>query len=317
MSPNFIDVSARHLTHVAARCAAAQWFAIGALTPAKLPKDEEVVDVEALILASLGLAEFEPRLGTLAKSWVTKNAELVSIARLGALFARSFGSVESELRALARIMERSDPRWKSLLPKDEVREPAPRPYGDRDRAMPPRWRGSRTLMLQLRRGMGVGVKPDLISILLGLRNSWTDVSTLTDLSGYTSAGVRRAADELADAAFIETTQASTRVYRARPTRWSGLVEGLKAPIWRRRADGFAFVLSWRDYLKRASASSANNLSVSIAFGKLMTDYWPMWNEVGVTQEPVSDDPSNAWAPREAAVDALRTWFGGGGSETKR
>ena len=40
----------------------------------------------------------------------------------------------------------------------------------------------------------------------------------------------------------------------------------------------------------------------------MTDFWRLWNEAGVTEEPVSDDPANAWASRNVAVESLVCWF---------
>jgi hypothetical protein len=174
--------------------------------------------------------------------------------------------------------------------------------------MPPRWRGAQTLLLQLRRGLGVGVKPDLIAILLGLRDAWVDVATLADLTRYSIAGVRRAADDMADAGLIETTHGHSRAYRADVDAWQSLLPIIHAPIWRRRADGFAFVLQWQRYLNEKEASHDSELSLAVSFGARMTEFWRLWLEAGVTQEPVSDDLANAWASREVAIEALKRWF---------
>jgi hypothetical protein len=40
----------------------------------------------------------------------------------------------------------------------------------------------------------------------------------------------------------------------------------------------------------------------------MTEFWRLWLEAGVTQEPVSDDPAHAWASRAVAIDTLKRWF---------
>jgi hypothetical protein len=40
----------------------------------------------------------------------------------------------------------------------------------------------------------------------------------------------------------------------------------------------------------------------------MTEFWRLWLEAGVTQAPVSDDPANAWASRNVAIESLLLWF---------
>ncbi|MHB8837590.1 MAG: hypothetical protein ACYC7F_01415 [Gemmatimonadaceae bacterium] len=301
------------MAQAAARCAWTQWSAIGALTLHAPNADDEVVDIEALLLASLGLAARVPRLRTLATDWTLQNSQLVSIGRLRALMTGPFHLTGVEISELASrvALEGRDARWKALVPANATK---PDEAGSRSRhamrkAMPPRWRGSRTLMLQLRRGFGVGTKADLLAILLGARNAWKDTAELVELSGYTVAAVRKSADEMANAGVIETSGGHNRAFRADVMAWQPLLSNLEAPVWRRRADGFAFVLRWLAKAQQDSTAHRSELSLALDFGALMTDFWGLWLEVGVTQQPVSDDPEHAWATRNDVIDSLVQWFG--------
>jgi hypothetical protein len=311
MLPNAVIASTDQLAIAAIRCAWSQWSSIGALTHRGPQVADEIVDVEALILGSLGLAHREPRLRTLATDWAIANSELLSIARIRALVVGPFAGTDVSITDIASraLTEGRDARWRAFISKTESLHShaiASRPRAIK--ATSPRWRDARTLMLQLRRGFGVGVKPDLIAILIGSTNAWVDVSTLCELSGYSVAGVRRAADEIADAGLIETSGGHSRAYRADVTAWAKLLPNINAPIWRRRADGFAFVLKWDRYLKEKDASHDTELSLAISFGARMTEFWRLWLEAGVTQEPVSDDAGNAWASRAAVIEKLKWWF---------
>jgi len=311
MLPKAVVASTDRLTTAAVRCAWSQWSSISALTLRGPQVDNEIVDVEALLLGSLGLATREPRLQTLAIDWAVANSELLSIARLRGLLVGAFAGTGVRIGELANEVSTrgGDARWRVLEEaesKPSVRVVLKRPK--QLKAMPPRWRGARTLALQLRRGFGVGVKPDLIAILLGLQGSWTDVSTLCELSGYSVAGVRRAADDLADAGLLETSGGHSRAFRAHVAAWATLLPHIERPEWRRRAEGFAFVVRWQRYVQGKGASQDSELSSAISFGAQMTASWRLWLEAGVTQAPVSDDPKAAWASRHAAVEVLVKWF---------
>jgi hypothetical protein len=154
------------------------------------------------------------------------------------------------------------------------------------------------------------VKPDLLAILLGARGAWLDVAQLADLSAYTVSAVRRAADDLANARFIESSGGHSRAFRADVGAWQGQVPDMGEPLWRRRADGFALVLRWLYRVQQEHAQPRSELALAINFGVLMTDHWRLWLEAGVTQQPVSDVPTSPWATRHTAIESLIAWFGG-------
>lgn len=313
MLPKHVLASTDVLVQAAARCAWVQWSAIGATTMHAPTSSDDIVDIEALLLGSLGLASRVPRLLTLATDWTLENSQLLSIARLRALLAGPFRQTGVDIRELAQRVaaEGRDARWRALaIPESSTSSAKDQRPTTHRKAMPPRWRGAETLLLQLRRGFGVGVKPDLLAILLGARGGWVDAAQLAELSAYTSSAVRRAADDMASARFIETSGGHSRAFRADIGTWSSLLPGIGKPLWRRRADGFAFVLRWMHHTQHKAEHPVSELAHSISFGTLMTDYWRLWLEAGVTQQPVSVDPVLPWASRHAAIVSLHAWFGG-------
>lgn len=289
-----------------------QWSAIGALTLHSPRADDEIVDIEALLIGSLGLATRVPRLRTLATDWTLENSQLLSIARLRALLAGPFAETGVNIGELAHLVvtEGGDARWSALVSDAPARATSDNQAHKKGRkAMPPRWRGAHTLLLQLRRGFGVGMKPDLIAVLLGSRGAWVDVATLTELTAYSVAGVRRAVDDLANAGLIESSGGHSKAFRADVAAWKSLLPTMEAPLWRRRAEGYAFVLRWLGDVQRDNATRRSELALAIDFGARMKDFWRLWLEAGVTQQPVSDSPSGAWASRSAAIESLVEWFG--------
>lgn len=312
MLPNNVLASTNELADAAARCAWVQWSAIGALTLHAPKADDEIVDVEALLLGSLGLATRVPRLRTLATDWAIENSRLLSIARLRALLAGPFARSGVDVGELAHLVatEGGDARWSALV----THAPAGGSHADQTRgtggkAMPPRWRGARTLLLQLRRGFGVGVKPDLVAILLGSGGAWVDASALAELSSYTVAAVRRAADDMANAYLIELSDRYRRTYRADVMVWKSLFPMIESSRWLRRADGFALVLRWLRYISERESSAPSELDIAIKFAAEVDKFPGLRQDVGIVRELVSDDPTAAWASRHEAIESLVRWFG--------
>jgi hypothetical protein len=168
------------------------------------------------------------------------------------------GVVKGRLSALADvgIKEAKDSRWKSL------REGVATDLGSRDnktRAIESRFSTWATLMLQLRRGMGVGVKADVLTFLLGTSRSqaeWASVATIAEATGYTRAAVRRVADDLAAARFIrvpgsaESERSLQRMYSAEQSQWTQLLQVSTSQTgwgyWRER---FLFIIDLMAWLE--------------------------------------------------------------------
>jgi len=241
---------AKDLRHSAMELAWSQWGALGASVTTTTTA-QAIVDPEALILLSLMLRHHERRLTDVLESWMALNSSLISVQRIKNLRDGFPHLASAELQWIAGVAveQGKDARWASLVSASA--EPDIHPRRNKTRAVEARFRTAATLMLQLRRGMGVGVKADILSCLIGVWNQgreWASATMLAEATGYTSAAVRRAADDLAAARFIralesvESSTASQRMYTAELPAWKSLLQvgevGLK---WRWWAERMAFV----------------------------------------------------------------------------
>ncbi len=242
-----------------------QWQAIGA-TATTSRQATAIVDPEALILMSLWMLEHEQRLGDVARSWVKVNSSLVSIQRLRNLRPQFPKSVSGALAALAEVgvEEAKDSRWESLRKRGTSPLEA---RANKTRSLEARFGAWSTLLLQLRRGMGVGAKADTLTFLLGTSTQaeWSSVTTIAEAVGYTPAAIRRVADDLAAARFIRVPGASEsdrgiqRLYQAAPGAWAPLLRvSVQDPgwgHWRERYLLLIALLTWLEELDRRSVSA--------------------------------------------------------------
>src|SRR5512143_682174 len=152
------------LREAAAQAAWVQWSAIFTLASTRR-EARSIVDPEALLLVSLALRDHEPRLWSAAVVWAQFGARLLSVQRAKNLVALFPLTVRERLGEFARLAMRDggDGRWRSLLGKGTP----PRSVPGRSRAAAPRTEGAAALMLRLRLGPGVGIKPDVLASLIG------------------------------------------------------------------------------------------------------------------------------------------------------
>lgn len=241
-----------------------QWHAIGASVTIGRHAGA-IVDPEALILMSLWMLEHEHRLADVTASWVRINSALLSIQRLRNLRKHFPNAVAGPLAALAEvgIEEAKDSRWKSLRKKGAAQLGA---RGNKIRSVEARLGSWATLLLQLRRGMGVGAKADVLGFLLGTSShaEWSSVATIAEATGYTPAAVRRVADDLAAARFIrvpgtaESDRGAQRIYNALPAAWAPLLRIRDQDpgwgYWRERFLLIVDVLMWLERLETRTIS---------------------------------------------------------------
>ncbi len=242
-----------------------QWQSVGA-TVTGSGQANAIVDPEVLILVSLWMIDFEQRLADVTTSWVRINSSLLSIQRLGNLRDEFPKPVADRLSALAVVgmEDAKDLRWKSLR---RSRPPELGARSNKVRAVEVRLSSWATLLLQLRRGMGVGAKADVLTFLLGTSGAqaeWANVASIADATRYTPAAVRRVADDLAAARFIrvpgttESDRGLQRMYSADPPAWAQLLRiGVHQPGWGYWRERFLFIielLNWMDGLSQREVS---------------------------------------------------------------
>ena len=225
----------------ALRLVRAQWLALGADVDADL-EASAAIDPEALVLASLGLVDHDRSLAMVLSWWAGEGPGLLSVQRMRNLAPSYPDRVRYRLGEFAGYAWKigGDHRWKSL-----ARDPRSLPAvegGPSGRLDGP------GVLLRLRLGLGVGIKADLVAVLLGL-GGWHTVRAVTGATGYTGRAVRRAAADLDRGGWIEVSTAGPTEYRVPPDRWLPLL-GLEAPPpWRHWHDRLSFVLAVDGWLR--------------------------------------------------------------------
>jgi hypothetical protein len=233
------------LLRSAVEVARRQWRGIGAPVGAA-ERVAAVVDPEALLHLSVALAPREPWLMDAMAAWMALHSSLLSVQRVRNLAADFPPSGRERLAALARVAmdEGKDARWKPLA---DGRPADPRPRRAPGRAIQRRFTNATALLLQLRLGMGVGVKADVLAFLLATNGAPASAAEIAEAIRYTVVAVRRAADEMTSARFVRAARGERggdgpTTYAAPPDAWAAVL-GIDPPFppWRGWRERFALV----------------------------------------------------------------------------
>jgi hypothetical protein len=222
----------------------AQWSALtSAAAPREGRRPRAMVDPEALVLLSLGLRDRERRLDDLVFGLARRNSALLSVQRITSLAETFPQSVREGLGEFAA--EAGDRRWRAHAgPAPDHRPPSPtKAFGAVRLTQGP------ALLLRLRAGFGVGAKADLLAFLLGLRGAPAPVSLMAAATAYSGRAMRTAAEEMAQAGFIERLDTAPVSYAADHTAWASVLRLFRlsasrtpeVPPWRYWSVVFAFL----------------------------------------------------------------------------
>ena len=315
MSVPTVDSLFRPVIEAAVSAIWQQWADLGAMAGGAASRGW-LIDPEALVLASEALAPRERRLHEVMHLWVSQHADVLSAQRLTNLANVTGTLPRHDPAAIAAIamMGPNGHRWNRLA-TNRLSNPA---SSLTPRSAPPLGlSASSTAMVRLRLAMGVGVKADALAYLVGTAN-WQSVQEVTRATGYTTAGVRRGLDELAQARFIDSEEPvewgtrRARHFRADPKRWRALLGfGHPAPAWGDLRERFDFVVHISQWMDDGNGMQQWN-------GVQLGDWGKRW----MTEHPLAfrfDGEDRAayrgtlteWA--EHFVESLRmltAWFGG-------
>ncbi len=292
-----------------------QWQSIGA-TVTGSGQANAIVDPEVLILISLWMLDFEQRLADVLTSWVRINSSLLSIQRLGNLRDEFPKPVADRLSALAAVgmEEAKDIRWQSLR-RSRAAELGART--NKVRAVEVRLTSWATLLLQLRRGMGVGAKADVLAFLLGTSGTqdWANVATIADATRYTPAAVRRVADDLAAARFIrvpgttESDRGLQRMYSAAPAAWAQLLRiGVHQPGWGYWRERFLFIVELLIWIESLSERDVTPYARDVEARELLTRHSAALMRDRVIDSIEFSGAEHDMAYLERASLALASWM---------
>ena len=281
-----------------------QWALFGAPITGTNAAPRSVIDPEALLLLSASVRSSERRLDDVLGWWATAGSTLLSVQRTTTLLRRFPPSARAGVAAFAgAAVEAGDGRWRTLARAADEVSLATR--GKRGRE--PRLTPHPALMLRLRAGFGVGVKADLLAILLAMGGSDATVRNLAQASAYTPAAVRRAAQEMEAAAFIRGTHDRPVTYYVEPERWTALLdeggtEG-SGQGWRSFAQIFAF-LAWVD----AWGEEQRDASAYVASTKARDLYETHRPAFEDNRIPVPDPGTDYLDDFESTVRTVSEWL---------
>lgn len=246
-----LDKATETLLSTLTETAWAQWAALGGPV-SRGDGASSLVDPEALLLVSLYLRDRERRLWDALVWWARERSGLLSVQRVKNLAASYPEEITHRLAQFAgrAAREASDARWKRLA--GEGSGPEVRPSTGRSGR--PRISDPAALVLRLRLGIGVGVKPDLLAVLVGLGGDAVRVSALADATAFASRSVKRAADEMAEAQLLRAHRDGPTEYRAEPAPWAELLRlPSPPPRWRHWHPLFAFAVQALECLQQLDA----------------------------------------------------------------
>ena len=250
----------------AVRACWTQWVGLGspaAGTGGQFPRS--IIDVEALLVASLAISDHERRLEDLVGWWARVGSHLTSVQRFRGLDRRFPETmVQESLEAFSALAVASgDKRWRrhqGMAPKKGGRPPK----GKNE----PSLLEPCALWPRLRAGLGVGSKADTLVFLLGLRGAGATAGSISFATGYSTVSVRQAAEEMALSRLIRVTEGRPSEYLAPPQPWADLLEiggetsasenRASLPGWFYWSEVFAFLLGVVDWSERAASGSSGS-----------------------------------------------------------
>jgi hypothetical protein len=178
-----------------------------------------MIDPEALLLLTAAYRERERRLNDVMSWWASVGSSLLSVQRLRSLSSRFPEDHQSGISAFARTAhDQGDRRWRKFA-VDRAAKPGGRLKGTPHPALSE----PAAVLLRLRAGFGVGVKSDLLAVLLGMGRSTVTVRRLVEALGYSKAAITVAAREMAQARLIHETPGRPTGYFIEKEPWTRLL----------------------------------------------------------------------------------------------
>lgn len=173
-----------------------QWAVINEQIGPNSRRSRHIVDPEMLVLMSQIFAPLDQNLRDVTAWFACKVSALLSVQRMRTLWNRLQSTIEFQFDFPAWAVELGgDRRWEPLVSK------LTRPPDFSRFDVAPRFEDEATLMLRLRAGFGVGVKPDVVSYLCCLNGLSRPAVDIAETLGYTDKSVRLSLKELCTAAF--------------------------------------------------------------------------------------------------------------------
>lgn len=222
-----------------------EWAQMGVLASPKRVSPW-AADPEALIVFTLEVARADPRLFDEVLDWTLLNERLLSVRRLRAMCttATDRALVDAAIgwlawqRPRARLKARPASSGSSLVPLfhggGPVTETDPSfaaagllrpPLARSQKARAPDLAAPINLGLRLRAILGVGIRAEVIRVMLGMRAPWMTAQALAQTSGYAKRNVHEALAGLVEAEVVGSfTVGGEQRYTADKDIWAALLQ---------------------------------------------------------------------------------------------
>lgn len=261
-----VNAAVRRLEDLTTELLWRQWRAVGGSATSGAPWGS-IVDLEAIILASLFLGDREPRITDILYSWVELNAPLLSAQRLKnlqKLYPEAVHARVAQFVAQARALHKH-PRWQTLSDVDLAAELYQEPKVPRAARIANN--SAATLMLRLRAALGVGVKADALAVILG-NGRPTTVAELSATLGYTAVGCRAALADLSRAGFVYSVGGRPAAFVAPEQEWQALLRLASRPVWVNWHHWFAMVIDIISWTEHANAKQLSDYAMDVGMREL-------------------------------------------------
>lgn len=241
-APRFARL-AKRLRDAVADAAWVQWHALGGQVAGRVPTS--IVDPEALLLATISLADVEPRFRDLLGGFMSADTRRISVQRLRRL-AESFPArVREGLGRFAQgAVDAGDPRWRRLASGKAMTVGRPGKVG----SAVSRFGDPGSLMLRMRAAFGVDVRADVITYLIGNQGGPADIRAMRVELGYVTNSLRSACESLEEAGLMSSTSTRPAQYRLPWGRWQRFLE-LSVTPWHSWSAAYGLAMELHDWLR--------------------------------------------------------------------
>lgn len=225
-----------------------QWSQMGLSGASPASREERAADPEALLLFTLHIGRSDPRLFDEAIDWLALNTALVSTHRLRNLCtdATDHALAEAALDRAAVARRRRSPDQTAASPPDvDMLQPlfpglplvdgtldpafarrgfARPPLSLSGKSQPPRLQDPINFAFRLRRLLGIGVRAEVVRVLLTIRAPRLSSGVITAAAGFAQRNVREGLAQLHEAGVIDVVRVSDdRHYSIHDADWATLL----------------------------------------------------------------------------------------------
>jgi len=244
--------------------------------------------------------------------WARVGSPLTSLSRMKAVTMEIGGDGNDYFSTFADLATRSGHRTWRRHAKHTVDTSRAIKHGGPNSLI---LRGAPALMVRLRAAFGVSAKSDVLSFLIGNRNSVSSVAEITRAVGYTKTAVRASLKDMVTAGLVNETSSHPAAYSTNRRAWQELLQ-LRSqkvgdePRWCLWMSIFGFLVGTRELLTPALEGKSNDHVVASKARDLAERYTYVFDYHGIQTPPPAEYPGREFARAFLAIcESVADWAG--------